>query len=80
MIHARSIIHTYAHIYLYKNDCKHETQKLKERTKNIPYWKDLSSLRKHLELRTEKDISTDKLVELAKIVLKNNIFNFNLKM
>ena len=37
MIHARLIIHTYAHIYLYKNDCKHETQKLKERTKNIPY-------------------------------------------
>ena len=36
--------------------------------------------RKHLELKTEKDISTDTLKELVQIVLKNNIFNFNLKI
>ena len=36
--------------------------------------------RKHLDLRTEKDISPDILEELAEIVLKNNIFNFHLKI
>lgn len=45
---------------------------------NIPH-KGLSFFRKHLDLRTEKEISIDTLVELAKIVLKNNIVNFNVK-
>ena len=45
----------------------------------MPHDEGLSSLRKHLDLRTEKSISTDTLVELREIVLKNNIFNFNLK-
>ena len=39
----------------------------------------LSALRKRLDERDEKDVSTDTLVQLAKLVLKNNIFNFNEK-
>ena len=45
---------------------------------NIPH-ECLSCLRKHLDLRTEKEISIDTLVGLAKTVFKNNIFNFNVK-
>ena len=46
---------------------------------NIPHEESSSFLKKHLDLRTEKETSVDTLVKLAKIVLKNNIFNFNLK-
>ena len=44
---------------------------------NIPHDEGLSALRKRLNERDKKDISTDTLVELAELVLKNNIFNFN---
>ena len=37
----------------------------------------MSALRKRLNERDKKDVSTDTLVELAELVLKNNIFNFN---
>ena len=43
---------------------------------NIPHNEDLSALRKRLDLRLEKDFTTSILVELAKVVLKNNIFAF----
>ena len=36
--------------------------------------------RKRLDLRTEKDISGYTMEELAKIVLKNKMFTFNLKI
>ena len=39
----------------------------------------LSALTKRLDERDEKDVSTDTLVELAELVLKNNISNFNKK-
>ena len=44
---------------------------------NIPHEEGLSALRKRLNERDKKDVSTDTLVELAELVLKNNIFNFN---
>ena len=44
---------------------------------NIPHDEGLSTLRKRLDERHEKDVSTDTLVELAELFLKNNIFNFN---
>ena len=43
---------------------------------NIPHDKVLSALRKRLDLRQEKDVATSTLVELAEVVLKNNIFTF----
>ena len=46
---------------------------------NIPHDKGLLALRKRLDEREEKDVSTGTLVELAELVLKNNIFNFNEK-
>ena len=46
---------------------------------NIPHDEGLSALRKRLNERDKKDVSTDTLVELAELVLKNNIFNFNQK-
>ena len=46
---------------------------------NIPHNEGLSALRKRLIERDKKDVSTDTLVALAKLVLKNNIFNFNKK-
>ena len=46
---------------------------------NIPNDKGLLALRKRLDEREEKDVSTGTLVELAELVLKNNIFNFNEK-
>ena len=42
---------------------------------NIPH-DGLSALRKRLNERDKKDVSTDTLIELAELVLKNNIFNF----
>ena len=43
---------------------------------NIPHDEGLSALRKRLDLRQEKDATTSTLVELAEVVLKNNIFTF----
>ena len=44
---------------------------------NIPHDEGLSALRKRLNERDQKDVSTDTRNELAELVLKNNIFNFN---
>ena len=41
--------------------------------------KDLASLRKFLDASTEKKVATETLLELAEIVLKKNIFRFNVK-
>ena len=46
---------------------------------NIPHSEGLSSLRRFLELRDNKQISSDTLVELAEIVLKSNFFEFDQK-
>ena len=46
---------------------------------NIPQNKGLSALRKRLDLRQEGDVTTLTLVELAEVVLKNNIFTFKEK-
>ena len=42
----------------------------------IPHEEGLSSLRKKLEIRKEKYFSTDTIIDLAEVVLKNNIFTF----
>ena len=39
----------------------------------------MASFRKFLDAKTEKKVTTETLVELSKIVLKNNIFQFNKK-
>ena len=44
---------------------------------NIPHGEGLASLYKFLETRENKQISSDTLAELAEIVLKNNIFEFD---
>ena len=44
---------------------------------NILHGEDLTSLRRFLETRDNKQISSDTLTELAKVVLKNNIFEFD---
>ena len=46
---------------------------------NIPHDKVLSALQKRLELRREKKVSTSTLVDLAEVVLKNNVFTFGKK-
>ena len=46
---------------------------------NIPHSEGLTSLQRFLELRDNKQISSDTLIELAEIVLKNNIFEFDEK-
>ena len=46
---------------------------------NIPHDEGLASLKKFLDARTEKKETTETLLELAEIVLKNNIFQFNEK-
>ena len=46
---------------------------------NIPHGEGLASLYKFLETRENKQISSDILAELAKIVLKSNIFEFDEK-
>ena len=43
---------------------------------NIPHNEGLSALRKQADLRQEKDVTTSTLVELAEVVIKNNIFTF----
>ena len=46
---------------------------------NISHEEGLTSLRKFLDARMEKKGTTKNLLELAEIVLKNNIFQFNEK-
>ena len=46
---------------------------------NIPHGEGLASLYRFLETRANKQISSDTLAELAEIVLKNNIFEFDEK-
>ena len=46
---------------------------------NIPHEEGLASLRKFLDARKEKKVTTEILLELAEIVLKNNIFQLNEK-
>ena len=43
---------------------------------NIPHEEGLASIRKHLDNRESKEVTTNTLVELADIVLKNNYFQF----
>ena len=47
---------------------------------NIPHDQGLSALRKRLDLRQEKDVTTSTLVELPEIVLQNDIFTFMEKL
>ena len=44
---------------------------------NNPHSEGLTSLRRFLELRDNKQISSDILIELAEIILKDNIFEFD---
>ena len=46
---------------------------------NIPHEEGLASLRRFLDARTEKKVTTETLLELAEIVLKNNSFQFSEK-
>ena len=46
---------------------------------NIRREEGLASLRQFLDVRTEKKVTTETLLELAEIVLKNNIFQFSQK-
>ena len=46
---------------------------------NIPHGEGLDSLRRFLETRDNKQISSDTLTELPEVVLKNNIFEFHEK-
>ena len=46
---------------------------------NIPHSEGLTSLGRFLELRDNKQISIDTLIELAEVVLKHNIFEFDEK-
>ena len=47
---------------------------------NILHEEGLSALRKRrLETRKEKYVSTDTIIDLAKVVLKNSIFTFGKK-
>ena len=44
---------------------------------SIPHEEGLEALKEVLERRGDKTISTDTLLELAHVVLKNNFFEFN---
>ena len=46
---------------------------------NIQHDERLSALRKRLDGRDKKDVSTDTLVEFSELVFKNDICNFNSK-
>ena len=46
---------------------------------NIPHGEGLASLHRSLETRDNKQISSDTLTELAEVVLRNNIFEFDEK-
>ena len=43
----------------------------------IPHDEGLAFLKKFLESRADKQVTTDTLIELAELVLKNNIFEFS---
>ena len=47
---------------------------------NIPHAEDLSALRKRLDNRMEKCISSYMLCDLAEVVHENNIFKFGKKI
>ena len=55
------------------------TMDVVDRYPNIPRGEGLASLRRFLETRDNKQISSDTLTELAEVVLKNNIFEFDEK-
>ena len=57
----------------------HRTIEKNRKRANIPHEEYLSALRKWLDNRKEKYISSDTLCDLAKVVLKNNIFKFGKK-
>ena len=44
---------------------------------NIPHDEDLAFLKDFLDSRVDKQVTTDTLIELAELVLKNNIFEFS---
>ena len=44
---------------------------------NIPHEEGLAFLMNFLESRVDKQVTTDTLIELAELVLKNNIFEFS---
>ena len=44
---------------------------------NIPHDEGLAAIRKALDDRDDKSVSTDSIVELAECVLKNNVFEHN---
>ena len=46
---------------------------------NTPHDEGLSGLQKRLQLRRDKKVSTSTLVELAEVVLKDNVFTFGKK-
>ena len=46
---------------------------------NIPPEEGLPALRKRLESRKEKYVSIDTVIDLAEVVLKNNMFTFGKK-
>ena len=52
------------------------TMNVAELYPNIPHEEGLSALRKRLESRKEKYVSTDTVIDLAEVVLRNNIFSF----
>ena len=43
---------------------------------NIPHEEGLASIKKHLDSRENKKVTTDTLVQLVDIVFKNNYFQF----
>ena len=47
---------------------------------NIPHGEGLASLHRFLETRDNKQVSSDTLTEIAEVVLKNNIFEFDEKL
>ena len=44
---------------------------------NIPHDEGLAFIRDFLDSRVDKQVTTDTLIELAELVLKNNIFEFS---
>ena len=44
---------------------------------NIPHGDGLAFLNDYLDSRVDKQVTTDTLIELAELVLKNNIFEFS---
>ena len=44
---------------------------------SIPHDEGLGVLRKALDSRADRSVSTDSLMDLAEVVLKNNMFEFN---